>query len=208
MFYPSSWYVLASIRFSEIPIEAGSAGFLAMAETDKAVHTEKQPKTETKRIVRLMSTDVSGELSVIRAMRKVKGISFMFANAACTTAGVDKRKKVGQLSESEIKSIENSIRNPQLPQWVLNRRKDPDTGSDTHVTMADLDLKRRDDINLMKRMHTYKGVRHELGQPVRGQRTRSSFRSSGRAMGVSKKKVQQAAKAAAAPPAKGSDKKK
>lgn len=170
-----------------------------MAEAEANTDVRSETKTETRRIVRLLATDINGELSVIRALRRIKGVSFMFANAACVATGVDKRKKIGQIGEADLKSMESFIRSPSLPPWMLNRRKDMDTGSDMHTTMADLDLRRREDINLMKRIHSYKGVRHELGQPVRGQRTRSSFRTS-KAVGVSKKKAQAAAKAA--PPAK------
>ncbi|HDD46536.1 MAG TPA: 30S ribosomal protein S13, partial [Candidatus Aenigmarchaeota archaeon] len=42
------------------------------------------------------------------------------------------------------------------------------------------------DINFMKKIKTYKGIRHALGLPVRGQRTRSSFRK-GRTIGVKRK---------------------
>ncbi len=38
-------------------------------------------------------------------------------------------------------------------------------------------------------LKTYKGVRHSQGQPTRGQRTRSHFRVSGKAVGVQKSKV-------------------
>jgi small subunit ribosomal protein S13 len=49
----------------------------------------------------------------------------------------------------------------------------------------------------MRKMRSYKGVRHQLGQPVRGQRTRSTFRTSKRAVGVMKKSAAKpAAKAA------------
>ena len=147
-----------------------------------------------KRIVRLMSTDVDGDLSVERAMRKIKGIGFMMSRAVCLATGIDGRRKVAELNEQEIKQVENFIKNPVLPSWMLNRRKDIDTGKDIHLTMASLDLQKREDINLMKRTHSYKGVRHELGLPVRGQRTRSSFRTQ-KTVGVARKKIQQAARA-------------
>ncbi len=153
-------------------------------------------KPDVKRIVRLMTTDVDGSLNVERALRKVKGVSFMFSKSVCTATGTDPKKKIGQLGDSEIKMLENFIKKSQLPSWMLNRRKDLDTGTDTHVTMSDLDLKKRDDINLLKRIRAYKGVRHELGQPVRGQRTRSSFRTQ-KTVGVSRKGIQAAAKAKA-----------
>ena len=153
---------------------------------------------QVKRIVRLLATDIDGNLSVERALRKIKGVSFMFSRATCTKSGLERKKKIGSLTEAELKNLERLIKTHELPSWMLNRRKDIETGKDMHVVMAELDLKRREDINLMKRIHSYKGVRHELGQPVRGQRTRSSFRTS-KAVGVSRKKIAQAAKAAAKP---------
>jgi len=152
-----------------------------------------ETKQDVKRIVRLMSTDIDGNLSVERALRKIKGVSFMFSRAVCTSTGIDKKRKVGTLADNERKNLENFITSPSLPAWMMNRRKDPETGKDTHLTMAELSLRKREDINIMKKMHSYKGVRHELGQPVRGQRTRSTFRTQ-KSVGVSKKKVVAAAK--------------
>ncbi len=43
----------------------------------------------------------------------------------------------------------------------------------------------------MRKIRCYKGIRHETGQPVRGQRTRSSFRTQ-KTVGVVKKKAQPA----------------
>ena len=48
-------------------------------------------------------------------------------------------------------------------------------------------MKREFDIKRMKKIKSYKGARHSAGQPVRGQRTRSHFRSRGKAVGVTKK---------------------
>ena len=144
-------------------------------------------KTEGKRIVRILSTDIDGSLPLERALRKIKGISFMFARATCIAMNIDGKKKIGIMAEQEIKSVEEFIKQPKLPQWMLNRRKDPELGTDLHLTMSNLDLKRREDINVMKRIRSYKGIRHELGQPVRGQRTRSTFRTQ-KSVGVAKKK--------------------
>ncbi len=145
-------------------------------------------KSEGRRIVRILATDIDGSLPLERALRKIKGISFMFARATCIGANLDGKKKIGIMSEQEIKAAEEFIRQPKLPQWMLNRRKDPEAGADMHLTMAQLDLRRREDINAMKRMRSYKGIRHEMGQPVRGQRTRSTFRTN-KTVGVAKKKA-------------------
>src|SRR5437899_3102049 len=53
---------------------------------------------------------------------------------------------------------------------------------------------RRDDTNVMRMIRSYKGVGHETGQKVRGQRTRSNGRT-GLTVGVTKKAALEAAKA-------------
>jgi small subunit ribosomal protein S13 len=140
-----------------------------------------------KRIVRLLATDLDGELNVGRALKKIKGIGFVFSRAICTISGIAPEKKIGTLSEEELKKLEDCIKNPaELPKWLLNRRKDWESGIDAHLVGSSLDLRKREDINLLKRIRSYRGIRHELGLPVRGQRTRSSFRTQ-KTVGVTKK---------------------
>lgn len=139
-----------------------------------------------KKIVRLLATDIDGELTIGRALRKIKGIGFTFGRAICTVSGIDPEKQIGSLSEDELKKLENCIKAAELPKWILNRRKDMESGEDIHLVGSNLDLRTREDINLLKRIRSYKGIRHELGLPVRGQRTRSSFRTQ-RTVGVTKK---------------------
>jgi small subunit ribosomal protein S13 len=59
-----------------------------------------------------------------------------------------------------------------------------------------LTLSTKTDIDFMTDIRTWKGVRHSLGLKVRGQRTRTTGRK-GRAVGVAKKIVMEAARAAA-----------
>jgi len=145
-------------------------------------------KEKIRGIVRLIATDIDGHLPLERGLRQIKGISFQVSKAICITAGVDPKKKIGALTEDELKKVEEAIKNPKFPSWLFNRRRDPETGEDLHIVgPAKLELKVREDINLMKRIKCYKGIRHSLGLPVRGQRTRSSFRTQ-KAVGVKKKK--------------------
>jgi small subunit ribosomal protein S13 len=53
---------------------------------------------------------------------------------------------------------------------------------------GDLDLAKREDINLAKMIHAYRGMRHELDLRVRGQRTRAHPRK-GLAVGVARAKL-------------------
>ena len=63
-----------------------------------------------------------------------------------------------------------------------------------HIVGVDLDISLKDDMNRMKMIRCYKGVRHEGGQKVRGQRTRSNGRT-GLTLGVMRQKLQQQAPA-------------
>lgn len=156
---------------------------------------------EPKRIVRFMATDLPGTLAVERALRRIRGVGKNFSRAVCIATTIDPRQKIGLLSDGELADIEKLIRNPPFPRWMLNRRKDPESGEDRHLVGSALDFQKMEDINTMKRIRSYKGVRHSLGQPVRGQRTRSSFRTQ-KSVGVTKKSARQAAKPAPAKEAK------
>ena len=146
-----------------------------------------------------MGSDVMGDLAVERALRKIRGMGFMFSRTVCTVTGIDRAKKIGDLQPDELKLLEDTIKNPQMPSWMFNRRKDPDTGTDMHVAAIDADIKKTDDINALKKMKAYRGVRHANGLPVRGQRARHRRRKGSKAVGVSKKAAEQKTEAKAAP---------
>jgi len=154
-----------------------------------------EEKSKEKKIVRIAATDLDSSLSVINGLRKIKGISFMFANAVCQKLGIDKKTKLGDLTEEDINRIEKFIKNPDLPKWLLNRRKDFETGADTHLVGGDLELKVKSDIEFLKKIRCYRGIRHEMGLPVRGQRTGGKSFRKGKTIGVTKKKTQPAKKA-------------
>ncbi len=145
---------------------------------------------EFKGIVRIFGADLKGDRSVELALSGIKGIGTVMARSITHTIGVNPKEKLGNLSDEKIKEIEDVIKNPRehgLPPWMLNRRRDYDTGEDVHVVGSDLLISLREDLNRLKKIRSYRGIRHELGLPVRGQRTKSTFRT-GRSLGVSRKK--------------------
>ena len=159
---------------------------------------EQEP--QFKHIVRIASTDLDGNRKTADAIRKIKGVGFSFASAICQLAKIDGGKKAGNLMPEEVKRIDEAISTASktMPVWMLNRRKDLEDGTDKHLLGADLTFAQESDIRFMKQIRTYKGARHAIGAPVRGQRTRSNFRKNkGKVIGVIKKK-----EAAAAAPAK------
>ncbi|MDY6765027.1 MAG: 30S ribosomal protein S13, partial [Halobacteria archaeon] len=94
---------------------------------------------------------------------------------------VDSKKLLGKLGDEEVEEIKDAIQNfdDVAPEWMLNREKDYYTGEDRHVVGRDVEIVREEDINRMKKIRSYKGIRHERGQKVRGQRTRSTGRTGG-----------------------------
>jgi small subunit ribosomal protein S13 len=148
---------------------------------------------EFRHIVRIANTDLDGNRKIIDALRKIKGIDFVFSNMVCNFVGVDKDKKTGTLLDSEIKRIDEAVNNPRefgAPSWMLNRRKDYETGEDIHLLSSDLAFTQDNDIKMMKKMKSYKGMRHARGLTVRGQKTRANFRrNKGKVAGVQKKKA-------------------
>jgi small subunit ribosomal protein S13 len=154
----------------------------------KPVLPQKPTGPELKHLVRIANTDLDGKKTISFALAKIKGVGIPFAHAACRLAGVELTKKAGHLSDAEVKRVEDVIKDPLkagMAPWLLNRRNDTDTGKNLHVVTADLQFAVENDIRMMKKMRSYKGVRHMLGQPVRGQRTRSHFRKNkGKVLGV------------------------
>ena len=149
----------------------------------------KPAKPAAARIIRMGGRDIDGSMPVSRALCEISGVSFMMANAISKVSGLGD-KPVADLTEEEKKRIEGITANPGahgVPSWVFNRRGDPEEGTDRHMVSANLDLRRKMDINELKKRKCYRGVRHIAGLPVRGQRTRSSFRKSS-TVGVSRVK--------------------
>lgn len=140
-------------------------------------------------IVRLLNTDVDGNKDIVIAIATVKGVGIRTAEIIARMAGIPKSTKIGDLLEPKTEELEKLISeySEKAPHWMVNRQSDWSTGADLHLVGVDVELYRRDDVNLMKMIRSYKGIRHEQGQKVRGQRTRSNGRT-GMTMGVMRKK--------------------
>ena len=126
--------------------------------------------------------------------RGVPGVGARVADVICRRANVVRTAKIGSLPDGKIEEMEKLINtySEYAPTWAVNRQNDVETGADLHIVGTDLEIMRKDDINRMKMVRSYKGVRHETGQKVRGQRTRSNGRT-GLTLGVMRQKLAQQA---------------
>jgi small subunit ribosomal protein S13 len=173
---------------------------------EKNQEIRKEVSEDFRHIVRVANTDLNGNKNVASGLRKIHGVGFMFINAICTITGIDPYAQIGKLSDAELKKIDEIIRDPGrfgIPTWMLNRRKDYETGLDLHLTGNDMKYVQDNDVKRQRMIKAYRGVRSAFGLTVRGQRTRSNFRKNkGKVVGVIKSKIGKAAAAAS------SDKKK
>ncbi|QSG07148.1 30S ribosomal protein S13 [Halapricum desulfuricans] len=150
--------------------------------------------------VRIGQTDLDGTKSVERSLTDMNGIGHRAARIIAQKAGVDRRDTFGRLDQEQIDEIVELVEGfaDEVPEWLANHRNDFFSGETTHEIGNDLDLTRRQDINRMKMIDSYKGVRHKRGQKVRGQRTKSTGRTEGTiGVNVEAIKEEQAEEAAA-----------
>jgi small subunit ribosomal protein S13 len=150
--------------------------------------------------VRIGQTDLDGTKSVERSLTEMKGIGRRTARIIADKAAVDRRATFGALDEDDIETIVSLVEGyaDEVPEWLSNHQNDFFAGETTHEIGNDLELTRRQDINRMKMIDSYKGVRHKRGQKVRGQRTKSTGRTEGTiGVNVEAIKEEQAEEAAA-----------
>lgn len=159
-----------------------------------------QEQQQFRHIVRVGNADLPGEEQIRWALTKIKGVGINYADALCAATRIVRTAKAGFLVDAQVAALNDALGKPAvhgIPPWLFNHRQESETGRDVHHTGGTLTFMQENDIKLMKKVRSYKGMRHAKGLPVRGQRTRSNFRKSkGKVVGVTKKKLAAASAAA------------
>ena len=104
------------------------------------------------------------------ALQYIHGIGAMYAEQICEAVGIDRARRVNELSDAEVLQIREAI--------------DADH-------MVEGDLRRETAMNIKRLMDLacYRGLRHRKGLPVRGQRTHTNARTrKGKAKPIAGKK--------------------
>ena len=142
---------------------------------------EPEDDDDLRYFVRIGKTDLDGTKSVERALIELNGIGRRAARIIAQKAGVDRTATFGRLGDEKIDNVVGVVESyaSEVPEWMVNQRKQFYTGETAHETGNDLTMSLRRDVNRMQMIRSYKGVRHERGQKVRGQRTRSTGRTEG-----------------------------
>jgi small subunit ribosomal protein S13 len=140
--------------------------------------------------VRIENTDLDGTKAVQIALTGLAGIGMHTSRVIAQLADVDPRATLGLLDDEPVNRLRDVVANytSHVPTWMLNRQKDVYTGEAKQLLGTDLRMAIEDDINRMRKIRSYRGIRHETGQKVRGQRTKSTGRT-GTTVGVRRKKA-------------------
>ncbi len=147
-----------------------------------------QEEQEINYFVRVNNTDLDGTRPVIVSLTGIKGVGRHAAKIIAEAADVPKHELMGKLDEASVDRIREVMGSykERIPVWMTNRPKDIYTGETRHVLGPDVAMTLEEDLNLLKKIRAYRGIRHETGQKVRGQRTKSTGRT-GLIVGVKRK---------------------
>jgi len=106
---------------------------------------------------RLAGVDIPEDKKVKISLTYIKGIGDTRARKVAESSGVDPDDYVYDLTEADVAKLRNAI--------------------DEYRVEGDLERKVEADIQRLKDIGCYRGERHEVGLPVRGQKTQSNART-------------------------------
>ena len=107
---------------------------------------------------RIIGIDIPDAKRLEISLRYIFGVGPARATEVIERLGLDPSKRAAQLTEDEIAKLN------QLLQAE-------------YVVEGDLRRQIQNNIKRLQSIHSYRGLRHRLGLPVRGQRTRTNCRT-------------------------------
>ncbi len=107
---------------------------------------------------RIQGVDVPNNKPTYISLTYLHGIGRTKAIDICFTLGIDPQTEANNLSEDEISRIASHLDNEFVIEGQLRRSV-------------------QQDIARLRDIHSYRGLRHRRGLPVRGQRTRTNART-------------------------------
>ncbi len=107
--------------------------------------------------MRVAGIELPDNAKIDWALTRIKGIGWVKSQEALKASGVASSKRVNELSTEDISKITAALEN--------------------FVTEGDLVRQIRENIQRLKEINSYRGLRHSRGLPARGQRTKSNART-------------------------------
>jgi small subunit ribosomal protein S13 len=140
-------------------------------------------------LVRISATDLDGKKNVAQGLTGLKGVNDRLSRLIARETGLDQSARLGDITDEQLAKLGETLERVDdfIPEWMRNRQMDPETGDDIHLIGGEIDLTLRDDINRLKKIRSWRGIRHEANLPTRGQRTKANGRT-GITVGVQRSK--------------------
>lgn len=110
----------------------------------------------------LLNINFKTNKKLVYSLNSIYGIGLFRAKQLCTSLGFDTNIRLNQLSESDIKRINSLI--------TLKYKYTVDT---------ELKKEKYDNIQTMKNIKCYRGIRHFYNLPVNGQKTHNNAKTRG-----------------------------
>lgn len=107
---------------------------------------------------RLLGVDIPNDKPTSISLTYLYGVGPSVARDLCFKAGIDPQKRARDLAEDEIGRLSALLERDYTVEGPLRRQL-------------------QQNINRLKDIKSYRGLRHRLGLPVRGQRTRTNART-------------------------------
>ncbi len=108
-------------------------------------------------MARIAGIELQDKARIDYALTRLKGIGWVKSAVVLKDAGVSASTRVKDLTNEEIAKISGAL--------------------EKHVVEGDLVRQVRENIQRLKDIGSYRGVRHNRGLPTRGQRTKSNART-------------------------------
>ena len=109
-------------------------------------------------MARIAGVNIPAQKPVHIALTYIHGIGRSSAEQICEAVGIDKMRRVNELSDAEVLAIREHIDSNFIVEGDLRRE-------------VQMNIKRLMDLGC------YRGLRHRRGLPVRGQRTHTNART-------------------------------
>ena len=107
---------------------------------------------------RLLGVDLPNDKPTVISLRYLYGVGKHVSRELCHKAGIDPNKRARDLGEDEVSRLAALLERDYTVEGPLRR------------ALAQ-------NISRLKEIKCYRGLRHRLGLPVRGQRTRTNART-------------------------------
>jgi len=107
---------------------------------------------------RLLGVDIPNDRKTVISLTYLFGVGDQTARDLCHKAGIDQNKRARDLSDEEISRITAILERDYTVEGPLRRQVQQNIGR-------------------LRDIKCYRGIRHRVGLPVRGQRTKTNART-------------------------------